>query len=317
MLSISLSAAWQEHVRFPVGLPEDPAEVDGLLLRAFDKAREAWPSIPLVPQLFVIQLARRLPKEMSGQPLQAILKEFHLVDLYLACACVAGVPEARACFEQRCLADMPARLARAGIPPANHEDICQEVRVKLFVSVEGKPPYLVNYAGWGELRNWVFVIAARLGRQAFSSTKELSEDEFLDVLSDAVSARRHDRAELEHMRRDLKVVLKEVIQLEFSKLTTQQRQLIKYRFQKSRTTTQIGKLFQVNQSTISRRLEDTLTKLRKRTLRALEDRLRMSHRDLQSLLTLFDSQFPHISFSPLLGGLEASSSESSSQGSPS
>src|SRR6185369_14592858 len=125
---------------------------------------------------FLQHLARHLPDD--GTPLLR-LKELRADELYLACACGAGDPEALRLFEEGPFADVRRALQRLERSGVTVDDALQQLRLKLFF---GEQPRILDFAGRGELRGWLRVTATRAAlkmkqRERIGST--LDEDELL------------------------------------------------------------------------------------------------------------------------------------------
>src|SRR4051812_5577250 len=118
-----LAPVFLAHVKVRAAWPEAP-ELERLLLRACDEARAAWPGLPLSDARFVQHLAERLPPPPAGGSLESALEKLSLGELYLACACAEGVPEAIQALEQEYLAKLPRQLAHLRAP----DDLIDEVR---------------------------------------------------------------------------------------------------------------------------------------------------------------------------------------------
>ena len=108
-------------------------------------------------------------------------------DVELARACARADPAALAAFEQVLGAVRPA-IASLGASAAEIDEVLQRVRVQLLV---GDPPGIAGYAGRGELRAWVRVIAVRETvrlRKSAGRTEPLDDERLLESLLPAVSA---------------------------------------------------------------------------------------------------------------------------------
>jgi RNA polymerase sigma-70 factor (ECF subfamily) len=62
------------------------------------------------------------------------LEELHAGDLYLACACTAGDPQAIAALDRSLLSRVVVVLVRSGTPRAIAEEAVQRLRERLFVA---------------------------------------------------------------------------------------------------------------------------------------------------------------------------------------
>lgn len=302
-MSQGLAATWCTHVRVRVVAPEAQDELEQLLGRTFDVARAAWPSVDLPAEQFVRHLAERLSKTCEGSRLEALLGQLQVADLYLACACAAGIPTAIAAFEQHYLAKLPARLRQAQVPAANIDDVCQMVREKLLVRTDQGEPHIGTYSGEGELQNFTYVIGVRFARKLRGADKPAIEED-VDAALEALPVVGAD-VELDLIKRGLLGELRQAVRAASSALSTEERHLLKLHYVRRLSTTKLGALFGVNQSTVSRRLEAARQTIYKETKRILQERLRLSGPDLQGLVAALDSQLD-MSLSLIFGEEEGS-----------
>src|SRR4051812_38415602 len=92
-------------------LPISPSlDLERLLAPAFETARARWPDVTVTAAQFMRHVAERLPAAGTGPPVEQVLEELHLSDLYLACACTLGVPRAADAFERDYLTKIPSIL---------------------------------------------------------------------------------------------------------------------------------------------------------------------------------------------------------------
>ena len=89
------------------------------------------------------------------------LEQLHVEDLYLACACAAGVGGAAARFEQRCGPRLKAVLATTVKSPDLRAEIRQRVLDVLLVGTVDAPAKISDYGGQGPLDSWTAVVAQR------------------------------------------------------------------------------------------------------------------------------------------------------------
>lgn len=111
-----------------------------------ERAKAAWPSLPLDEREFVTWLDQRIAPD--GEP--------SLEDLWLVRACELNVNGALAAFERVAL-----KPALSKIPPAARADVGQRVLQRLFTGAE---PKIHQYRGRGRLTRWLQVVALREGR---------------------------------------------------------------------------------------------------------------------------------------------------------
>jgi len=227
-------------------------------------------------EVFVRYLATRLPADVTADQLAAL----HADDLYLACACATGVPGALEAFERRFLGnDLDRALARITSSAPVMEEVRQQLRVKLFVGERGRPGKIADYTGRGPLAGWVRVAAVRTAlnlvtRQGPDTPATEEEEPLLGVADPETEyLKTQHRAEFEHAFR-----------LALTTLSIEQRQLLRLHYVDGLTLAQIGRLRQVHESTISRRLLAARDQLLGETRRALSAELHLAPAEVDSLM---------------------------------
>ena len=141
--------------------PSTAAELDAIQrawTTAWDEARRTWPTVELSEELVAPWIASRLP---PGEPPAEGLSALFFSELYLACGCVHGRPEALRAFEQTYGGELAAAARRGGAAQA--DEIVQRLRVRLLVGPEAR---LHNYAGTGSLKRWLKIACRRLAIDA-------------------------------------------------------------------------------------------------------------------------------------------------------
>jgi RNA polymerase sigma-70 factor, ECF subfamily len=139
----------QERHRFGEQLKAD-------LAAACARGREAFAEIPLDDEIFARHLARAAMRMSDGAALSALVAE----DLYLACACLVGVPgAANALMTQH--RSVIRRAIECSAPKPNADEIEQGMLADLLVGSPGRPPEIGAYAGRAPLARWVEVVAQR------------------------------------------------------------------------------------------------------------------------------------------------------------
>jgi RNA polymerase sigma-70 factor (ECF subfamily) len=131
------------------------ADLEALLGRVLAAARR--PGVALDDEVFAAYLGARA----TADDLDADLATLHLADLWLACACAAGLPAALAALD-RLLAGDAAPAARAvDVSAAFVDEVLQGRRRRLLVAEAGAPPRIASYSGSGPLSAWLRVAATR------------------------------------------------------------------------------------------------------------------------------------------------------------
>jgi RNA polymerase sigma-70 factor, ECF subfamily len=227
-------------------------------------------------QVFTRYLAARLPAEASPDQLAAL----HADDLYLACACATGVPGALEAFDRRFLGnDLDRALSRISTAGPVVEEVRQQLRVKLFVGERGRPGKITDYTGRGPLGGWVRVAAVRTALNLVTrqgpDTPATEEGEPLLGVADP---------ETEYLKTQHRAEFEQAFRLALTTLSIEQRQLLRLHYVDGLTLAQIGRLRQVHESTISRRLLAARDQLLGETRRALSTQLHLGQAEVDSLM---------------------------------
>jgi RNA polymerase sigma-70 factor, ECF subfamily len=293
-----LASAFLAHTRVRLVPPPDAAELEQLLTRAWEDARAKWPGVELGPEPFVKHLAERLPAKTPADPIGPLLESLALADLYLACACLQGVPSAMTAFEHHYLSKLRKQLARHGQSAALLDEICQLTRVKILVPTAEGPPKIADYTGEGSLLGWARAIASRISlrqREAEKPGTAEDPDEIFEMLPEPGAAPDMDVIRQRHQK-DLRQAMHEA----FAKLSADDRHLLRLHYVDKLSTYKLMPLYRVSQPTLSRRLAAAREQVLEETRRLLQERLGLSPTEFMSFMKLIDSQFD-VRISQLLG----------------
>ncbi|XXF77821.1 transcriptional regulator [Myxococcaceae bacterium GXIMD 01537] len=261
----------------------EPAELEALLSRALEEARAAWPAVALDAGRFIEHLARLLPE---GE-LTAALARMHLGDLYLARACVEGLPAALAAFEAHVLPEVDAAVARLKLPPSTVDEVRQFVRQKMLLSGPHTPARLAAYPGTGPLAGWVRAAALwqALDLQRQRSGPVSSDDGDLSL---AVSP--GDDPELTYLKTTYRAEFTASFTQALSSLSARQRNFLRLKYLDGLNIDQLGALYGVHRSTAARWTVNAQEVLLEETRRLLAGRLKLTSSQLDSVLRLISSQ---------------------------
>ena len=124
------------------------------VLSLIPRCRDTWPGIEVFPDAFASWLDVRVP---DGTALHTLV----VTDLYLACACAAGDPLALEQLDNHIVREVGVAAAKMRAPAGIGDEAQQVVREILFVRRAERPPAIDSYAGRGDLRGWIKVIATR------------------------------------------------------------------------------------------------------------------------------------------------------------
>ncbi len=266
----------------PEGRPRDPAAVDDRLGAAIAEARRRWPAVELAPDAYLAHVAARLPP--SPPAVELALDALRLPDLYLACACGAADPAALAAFDHAFLAG-DARTS---------DDLKQQLRQKLFVAAPGGPaPRIALYAGRGELGRWVRAAIARLAIDEARASREVpTEDALLDAIGlEALPARAPEPGPaLAHAKQDARATLQLAVREAVASLSDRERALLLQYYIDGVGVVELGKLFGLAPSNVSRTLAKARLVLVAQIRRSLMRHKKIGGDELDSLVELVRSQ---------------------------
>jgi RNA polymerase sigma-70 factor (ECF subfamily) len=265
-----------------LGRAGDAAEIAPARRAVFDAGRLRWPAVVLPADGFAAGLARAVGA--TDATAIAALRE----EVYLAVACAAGEPHALAAFEQRYVARVPEFIAHLRRPPAFVDEVAQRLREKLLVAgADDRRPRITDYAGRGSLEGWVRVAAVRLALDLIEADgrhgpmRAAPDDDLFGVTSDPELAYIKQRY-LPHFRAAFGGAV--------AALLPEERNLLRFYVVDQLNIADIGKLFGKSRATIGRWIVDCRERLVQVTRRELAAQLGADSRDVDSLLTVLQSQ---------------------------
>jgi RNA polymerase sigma-70 factor, ECF subfamily len=270
-------------------------DLDGVLSQALEQAHASWPALQLEDEDFLAYVGARV--DPGPDPPAEALARLHLTDLYLACGCARGRPEAVAAFMDQHLRDLPRYLARVSTDPSLVEEVRQELCRRLLVAEPPEAPRIVTYTGRGPLSAWVAVAAQRtalnlLGRGGAGRTRPLD---------DALERRLADNVDPEQLltRAHLRDGLRAAIRHALAGLSARDRTLLRLSVLGGVGCRKLAEMYGVNFATVSR----WLARSRASLLAAVETFLKKEHgidpAELTSMLGAARSQID-LSLSGLL-----------------
>ena len=290
-----LVAAFRTDLTRADAASESEAALEARLAALVARGRDAHPDLALDDLTFVRHLARCVSS--SNAETAPPLEQLHVEDLYLACACVAGVSGAAARFEQRCDPRLKAVLATTVKSPDLRTEIRQRVLDVLLVGTVDAPARIAGYGGQGPLDSWTAVVAQRqlvtLLRKDGSEQRAREGAAMEAALDGAVQpevafAKQRYRAEFERAMADALSVLEE-----------RDRLLLRLQLVSQISVENIGKMYGVAQATASRWLATARDRVQTEVVRLLRERLGASPDEIASLAGVLASQID-LSISRLL-----------------
>lgn len=268
--------------------PTSVAEADDLeplLSELVSAAREVWPGVDLAPGTFVAYLAKRLPPD---RPLADALRGMYSADLYLACACAAGSPQALACFDRQLSARIPGYIARIDPSPVFADEVVQLLRQKLFVAEGTSRPKILDYGGRGPLGAWLRVAAIRTARNLQRATRRSAP---LAVSGHDVPRSTAPDPEVsylkQHYHREFRLALEKTV----TALPRERRNVLRLYYLDQLSSTAIAAIYRVSGAAVRQWLKQARQSILDETRDLLCERLRLDPSELDSLMGLVQSQF--------------------------
>lgn len=270
-------------------------ELGNAFARALGAAHAAWPNVTGDASAFAAHLGARIRTDLPpGEAFAAM----HVTDLYLAWACLTGDPEALHELERNVLSRVTGALRRLRLDADLVDEALQVLRGRLLLPNDAEPAKLVQYAGRGELRRWLRIVAVRdalsLQKRARKQPIPLS-----DELLAAVPAAASD-AELVFLREEYGEHLKRAFGQAVAELPDSERQLLRYHIAEGLTIDQIAALLDVHRATAARQVARARDRLGNSTKRCLQRQLGLDPFEVTSLMRIIDSQID-LSVQRLLG----------------
>jgi RNA polymerase sigma-70 factor (ECF subfamily) len=242
-----------------------------------------WPELALPQATFeryVVELAARPESSAAGMTDRAV------EDLYLACACLNGVPGAATAFERHCGPAIRAAVARVARSPAAQDEVVQEVRELVLVGRPGAPPKLASYAGQGPLARWVAVIAQNLATSAVRSDGARARMKAAVAAEERVPT----DPEINFLKQRYRGAFEGAVADALSVLGDRDRLLLRLHLVDGLSIEKIGRMYGVNGSTASRWLAKARDTIKAEIHRLLRERLALTPSQLDSLGGLVASQ---------------------------
>jgi len=206
------------------------------------RAHAAWPASWLSDAAFLAH-ARSF-----GAP-AGEMAELHAADLYLACACARGVPEAIAALEREHFTRIREFAASVDSSPEFVKELSQRLRERVLVGENDQPPRIAGYSGRGSLGGWVRVAAVRLARDIVRSerARDARED------NNAIAPQELD-PELGYLKRAYGNAVSRAVQDALEALDGEARTLLKMHYVDGLSIEQVGVAFGKSRATSARML---------------------------------------------------------------
>jgi RNA polymerase sigma-70 factor, ECF subfamily len=243
-----------------------------------EAGRAAWPALAdaATDDAFVRFLEARLEPSVPVGPTAG--------DLYLACACSSGDARALEAFDRALLSKVGRFIARIDSSTVFADEVRQALRELLFV---GASPKIAGYTGKGSLEGWLRISATRLALRLKQKQPEVAAPE--PEVAPSPSSPAGD-PEADYLKRRYRGELESALEEAVAALPDEERTWLKLYYLDGLTVEQIGRLYRVHASTVSRRLTGLQSKLLDELRARLGAKLGASAGEVDSLIGLVRSQ---------------------------
>jgi RNA polymerase sigma-70 factor (ECF subfamily) len=228
-----------------------------------EEGQQAWPSVRVEETVFAAYLDARA----AAGPL-------HAPDLYLACACSRGDERAIGAFETYYLCEVADFLAGSRPTPELVEDVRQRLRVRLFVERK-----LEQYSGRSPLGRWLRVVTIRVAANMRQQERPHAD------LDEALPAAAID-PELAVIQRRFAAPFRTALAAAVAELSAEERSVLRLHYLDGLSIDRIGLILLTSRATVGRRMIAAREHLVRNTRRILQERLRVTTSEIQSLFRL-------------------------------
>lgn len=263
----------------------DRDALQGLLSQKLGEAKEAWPRISIGDSFFMGYLAQRIPEGVD--PMES-LESLFVSDLYLAASTIQGDLGALDAFNEQyrgAVFRSAQRVEKQGIQP---DDATQELMEYLLLPRGERPPALALYSGQGPLLAYVRVSSLRRALKMLKKENQLPSEGGLERVMELADA--DDDPELAVLKQTYRGEFKEAFHQALGALDSGERNLLRYHYLTDLNTRQIGKLLNLHQSNVVRRLATVRAALQVQTRENLMSKLDLGASKFQSIMMLVQSQ---------------------------
>ncbi len=249
----------------------DAGDLGGMCSDIVTAVAAKWPLDWIDGGQFARFLARRLD---PGVDLANGLAEIWIADLYLACAVIAGVHGALVAFDKILRSDLPPAIRTIDGKPETIDEVLQLLREKLLVPVDGALR-LESYSGHGPLAGWLRVSALRtaLSLKRRRQPEVAPDDELASILDLAPNA--EVKVLAEQVGSDLRASLRAALAAQPARIRT----VLRMYYADNQGVEDIGRVYSVHASTVSRWLAKARADILAQTRAELVTRLHTSQVD--------------------------------------
>jgi RNA polymerase sigma-70 factor (ECF subfamily) len=247
------------------------AELDAACAEIVAAIEAAWPLGWVDGEQLGRYLARRVD---PNEPPAEALAELRIADLYLACAVGAGIRPALTAIDQLLVRDVAPALRSIAGDADGVDEVLQVVRERLFVA-DGGVLRLESYSGHGPLGGWLRVSALRVALAAKRRQKpEVSPEEHFEAMLDLAP-----NAEIRVLAREAAADLRAALASAIAAQPARIRAVLRMYYGGDHGVEDIGRVYNVHASTVSRWLAKARAEILAHTRTQLMSRLQTSQVD--------------------------------------
>jgi RNA polymerase sigma-70 factor, ECF subfamily len=254
-----------------------------------EAGRAAWPTLDVDVGAFRSYVGERGMNDTSGWTPETA------ADLFLACACTHRISGAVEAFMAHFDREVRMAAARVDGSATFYDEVKQTLAETLFVAAE--KPRIAQFSGRGPLAAWVGIAARRIAgrlRRGVRAANPLDEEA---IALEAMGI--EDDPAMFYLKQRYGSEVRAALVGAFAALDARDRTMMRLSLVDKLSLEEVGRIFGVSQSTISRqadRIRKTVTTATKRSLR---EKLGASAEEIESLIKMVQSQV-EVSFSRIL-----------------
>jgi RNA polymerase sigma-70 factor (ECF subfamily) len=241
--------------------------------------RKAWPALDVPPQAFIDHLSARIRDPRVLEPTPGLL------DLYLAFACLQGLPPAVEEVERRLRAQASAAGRRLHLTASEVHDLAQELFLAIRIGEDGVPG-LANYAGEGPLDAWLASTAFRLGLRGRRKARDGHPEDRAKAAADGWE---QADPELDFIKKRYRGHFDAAFRQALAGLSPREKSVLRL-YLGGLNIERIGVCYHVHRATVARWISAAREKLLADTRALLADNLDLKSSEVDSLVGLLKSQ---------------------------
>jgi len=249
--------------------------------RLLESARASWPRFQLAPERFAAYLAERLPEGADLEKLAAL----QAADLYLCCACAEGDRAALDALDRGPLQVCAAAAGRVDRSESFADEVKQSLRQRLLSLEEGRPRIL-DYEGRAPLKSWLRAAAART---ALNLTRGARSEDREEAALERVAAPQLD-VELEYVQKRYRPQFAACLREAMAALDVRERTVLRLHVVEGAGVEGIARYYRVHRTTVTRWIQQARASLVANTRQLLTQRLRITGKELESLVRSLGSR---------------------------